>query len=97
MACVSKKFDGWAPELTALITGCESAPVPLLIYTLPLEHRWNRVPGVTLLGDAAIEVASPKFRVFVVDIPRPLNHLRRHGCNTRRDEVLWAIRRHREC
>jgi 2-polyprenyl-6-methoxyphenol hydroxylase-like FAD-dependent oxidoreductase len=53
VACVAKEFDGWAPELTALITDGETAPVPRPIYTLPLEHRWNRVPGVTLLGDAA--------------------------------------------
>ncbi len=53
VACVAKEFEGWAPELTALITDGETAPVPRPIYTLPLEHRWDRVPGVTLLGDAA--------------------------------------------
>jgi 2-polyprenyl-6-methoxyphenol hydroxylase-like FAD-dependent oxidoreductase len=53
VACIAKEFDGWAPELTALITDGETTPVPRPIYTLPLEHRWNRAPGVTLLGDAA--------------------------------------------
>ncbi len=53
VACVAREFDGWAPELTALITDGETNPVPRPIYTLPLEHSWNRVPGVTLLGDAA--------------------------------------------
>jgi 2-polyprenyl-6-methoxyphenol hydroxylase-like FAD-dependent oxidoreductase len=50
---VAKEFDGWAPELTALITDGETAPVPRSIHALPVEHRWDRVPGVTLLGDAA--------------------------------------------
>ncbi len=53
VASVAEEFDGWAPELTALITDGETAPVPRPIYALPLEHRWNRIPGVTLLGDAA--------------------------------------------
>jgi len=53
VASVAKEFDGWAAELTALITDGETAPVPRPIYTLPLEHRWNRAPGATLLGDAA--------------------------------------------
>ena len=52
-ALVAAEFDGWAPELTALITDGETAPIPRLIYTLPDGHRWDRVPGVTLLGDAA--------------------------------------------
>jgi 2-polyprenyl-6-methoxyphenol hydroxylase-like FAD-dependent oxidoreductase len=52
-ARVAAEFDGWAPELTALITDGETAPVPRMIYTLPGGHRWDRVPGVTLLGDAA--------------------------------------------
>ncbi|GGA10295.1 FAD-dependent oxidoreductase [Dyella caseinilytica] len=53
LARVAKEFDGWAPELTALITDGETAPVPRPIHALPVEHRWDRVPGVTLLGDAA--------------------------------------------
>jgi 2-polyprenyl-6-methoxyphenol hydroxylase-like FAD-dependent oxidoreductase len=52
-ARVLAEFDGWAPELTALITDGETAPVPRMIYALPDGHRWDRVPGVTLLGDAA--------------------------------------------
>ena len=52
-AQVAAEFDGWAPELTALITDGETAPVPRMIYALPDGHRWDRVAGVTLLGDAA--------------------------------------------
>jgi 2-polyprenyl-6-methoxyphenol hydroxylase-like FAD-dependent oxidoreductase len=52
-ARVAAEFDGWAPELTALITDGETAPVPRTLYALPNGHRWDRVPGVTLLGDAA--------------------------------------------
>lgn len=50
---IAAEFEGWAPELTALITDGESAPVARMIHTLPDGHRWDRVPGVTLLGDAA--------------------------------------------
>jgi 2-polyprenyl-6-methoxyphenol hydroxylase-like FAD-dependent oxidoreductase len=52
-ARVAAEFDGWAPELTALITDGETAPVPRMIYALPDSHRWDPVPGVTLVGDAA--------------------------------------------
>jgi 2-polyprenyl-6-methoxyphenol hydroxylase-like FAD-dependent oxidoreductase len=52
-ARVAAEFDGWAPELTALITDRDTAPVVRPLYTLPVGHRWARVPGVTLLGDAA--------------------------------------------
>jgi 2-polyprenyl-6-methoxyphenol hydroxylase-like FAD-dependent oxidoreductase len=53
LACVAEEYDGWAPELTALITDGEADPVPRPIHALPVEHRWARMPGVTLLGDAA--------------------------------------------
>ena len=53
LARVAAEFDGWAPELTALIINSETEPVSRLIHALPVEHRWDRVAGVTLLGDAA--------------------------------------------
>ena len=52
-ARIAAEFDGWAPELTALITDSDAGPVPRPLYALPIGHRWERVPGVTLLGDAA--------------------------------------------
>ena len=52
-ARVAAEFDGWAPELTALITESDTPPVPRPLHALPDEHRWSHVPGVTLLGDAA--------------------------------------------
>ncbi|GAB3916836.1 monooxygenase [Microlunatus endophyticus] len=47
------EFDGWAPELTALVTDTDTPPVLRAINILPVGIRWDRVPGVTLLGDAA--------------------------------------------
>lgn len=52
-ARISREFAGWAPELTALLTDGDTAPLLRSIHTLPVGHRWARVPGVTLLGDAA--------------------------------------------
>ncbi|RSO24489.1 FAD-dependent oxidoreductase [Streptomyces sp. WAC 06725] len=52
-ARIARAFDGWASELTALITDADTAPVLRPLNTLPIEHRWDRVPGVTLIGDAA--------------------------------------------
>jgi hypothetical protein len=52
-ARIAAEFEGWAPELTALITDGETPPVLRPLHTLPVDHRWDRVPGVTLLGDAA--------------------------------------------
>ncbi|MFJ7591764.1 FAD-dependent oxidoreductase [Streptomyces sp. NPDC097617] len=57
-ARIAQEFDGWAPELTALITDGDTGPVLRPHYALPTGHRWDRVPGVTLLGDAA-HLAGP--------------------------------------
>ena len=50
---IAKEFEGWAPQLRALITDGDTEPVVRPIYALPIEHRWERVRGVTLVGDAA--------------------------------------------
>jgi 2-polyprenyl-6-methoxyphenol hydroxylase-like FAD-dependent oxidoreductase len=52
-AQVAAEFHGWAPVLTTLITGGDTPPVLRPINALPVGHRWDRSPGVTLLGDAA--------------------------------------------
>ncbi|QKZ16438.1 FAD-dependent oxidoreductase [Streptomyces chartreusis] len=52
-ARIAAEFADWAPELTVLITDTDTAPVLRPHYALPTDHRWDRVPGVTLLGDAA--------------------------------------------
>jgi 2-polyprenyl-6-methoxyphenol hydroxylase-like FAD-dependent oxidoreductase len=52
-ARIAAEFDGWAPALTALITNTDTPPVLRMIHALPNDHRWDRVAGVTLLGDAA--------------------------------------------
>ncbi len=50
---IAEEFEGWAPHLRALITDGDTEPVVRPIYALPIEHRWERVRGVTLVGDAA--------------------------------------------
>src|ERR1700723_2806615 len=53
LARVVAEFDGWAPKLKALLTSTETDPLLRPIYALPIEHRWDRLPGATLIGDAA--------------------------------------------
>ena len=52
-ATVLAEFDGWAPELTALITDHDTPPVLRPIHALPIGLRWDRTSGVSVLGDAA--------------------------------------------
>lgn len=52
-ARILREFEGWAPEITALITDADTPLVLRRHFTLPIGHRWERTPGVTLIGDAA--------------------------------------------
>jgi 2-polyprenyl-6-methoxyphenol hydroxylase-like FAD-dependent oxidoreductase len=53
LAHVAEEFEGFAPHLTTFITDSDTTPVLRPIYALPVGFRWDRVPGFTLLGDAA--------------------------------------------
>jgi 2-polyprenyl-6-methoxyphenol hydroxylase-like FAD-dependent oxidoreductase len=48
-----EEFSDWSPTLTDLIRDCDDAIRPRPIYALPTGTVWERVPGVTLIGDAA--------------------------------------------
>jgi 2-polyprenyl-6-methoxyphenol hydroxylase-like FAD-dependent oxidoreductase len=52
-ASLKAHLAAWAPPLLALIDACNDAIVPRPIVSLPIGHRWEHRPGVTLLGDAA--------------------------------------------
>ncbi|MFJ8946246.1 FAD-dependent oxidoreductase [Streptomyces sp. NPDC102395] len=56
-AAVLAHFEDWDEGLRGLVADAETI-IPRRIHALPVGHRWDRVAGVTLLGDAA-HVMSP--------------------------------------
>lgn len=46
-------LDGWDDGLRGLVANADTPLTPRRIHALPVGHSWDRVPGVTLLGDAA--------------------------------------------
>lgn len=55
---VLARLDGWADSLRGMIADADTDMTPRRINALPVDLHWPRVPGVTLLGDAA-HVMSP--------------------------------------
>lgn len=47
-ARIAAEFDGWVPELTSLITDGDTPPILRPLFGLPVGHRWDRLPRVTL-------------------------------------------------
>jgi 2-polyprenyl-6-methoxyphenol hydroxylase-like FAD-dependent oxidoreductase len=52
-AALLAEFADWSPGLRDLLRCSDDEITPRLIHALPIGHSWARVPGVTLLGDAA--------------------------------------------
>ncbi|MFD0341197.1 FAD-dependent oxidoreductase [Streptomyces sp. NPDC127117] len=52
-AGVLARFDGWDASPKSPVANADGRLTPRKIDVVPVGHRWNRVPGVTLLGDAA--------------------------------------------
>ncbi|OIK24762.1 FAD-dependent oxidoreductase [Streptomyces malaysiense] len=52
-AAVLAGFAGWHEGLRGLVADADGPLTPRRVHALPVGHRWDRVPGVTLLGDAA--------------------------------------------
>jgi 2-polyprenyl-6-methoxyphenol hydroxylase-like FAD-dependent oxidoreductase len=48
-----KHFAEWGTDLRALIADGDGELISRQIHALPVGHCWDRLPGVTLVGDAA--------------------------------------------
>jgi 2-polyprenyl-6-methoxyphenol hydroxylase-like FAD-dependent oxidoreductase len=57
-AAVLAHFEGWDEGLRGLIADADGALAPRHVHALPVGHRWDRIQGVTLLGDAAHLMSS---------------------------------------
>lgn len=47
------EFKDWDDRFLCLVHEADGELTPRAIHALPIGHSWSRVPGVTLLGDAA--------------------------------------------
>ncbi|QFZ72676.1 FAD-dependent monooxygenase [Streptomyces fagopyri] len=52
-AALLEHFPDWDERLRGLVADADGELVPRPVHALPVGHRWDRTPGVTLLGDAA--------------------------------------------
>ncbi|MDH0865596.1 FAD-dependent monooxygenase [Mitsuaria sp. GD03876] len=50
---IAARFAGWGPIVPKLFAAAGAAVRPWPIYALPVDHRWDPRPGLTLIGDAA--------------------------------------------
>ena len=89
MARIAAEFQGWAPYLMPLIPESDTAPVLRPIYALPVEHRWERVPGVAMFRKPVCTCSRSAFDKLAT----PTDHVRHAdrgwtGCHTHHHAFL---------
>ena len=52
-AAMHQEHAGWMPEVHALIDAGDELVAARSLYHLPVGHRWDARPGITLIGDSA--------------------------------------------
>ena len=50
---LAREFQDWSPALRRFLTLAQSRTSLRVLAELPVDHRWEHRPGITLLGDAA--------------------------------------------
>ncbi|MFF1403089.1 FAD-dependent oxidoreductase [Streptomyces sp. NPDC058294] len=56
-SCLLREFSGWSSAMRPLLTDNDGDYVPRSFWALPAPLTWDRVPGVTLIGDSAHAMA----------------------------------------
>ncbi|GJN73335.1 hypothetical protein PLICBS_007413 [Purpureocillium lilacinum] len=47
------EFEDWCPQLREALRLAQGRCIPRSLHILPIGYRWKRMPGITLIGDAA--------------------------------------------
>lgn len=53
LLCLMREFSDWSVTLQHILIHSDTLPIVRPLYALPIQHRWERVAGVSLVGDAA--------------------------------------------
>ena len=92
-AALLAEFADWSDGLKDLIRYCDDGITPRQLHALPVGHSWSRVPGVTLLGDAAhlmSPFAGEGANAAMLDAAELARHLLEH------DDVEAALSRYEQ-